>query len=77
MNNKNKMLQLVLSDNNLSSFYEYNKDDFNSIEDALNSEISIIVTIAKIIQEVSRNTNKNSHKEIYNELINYLNQNVL
>ena len=77
MNNKNKMLQLVLSDDKLSSFYEYNADEFKSIDDALDSSNPIVVTVGKIIQGVARNSDKGAYKEIYNELVNYLNQNIL
>lgn len=77
MTNEDKMLQLVLSDEKLSSFYEFDPAEFSSMEDALSSENPIIVTVAKIIQGVGGNSDKGTYKEIYIELINYLNQNIL
>jgi hypothetical protein len=77
MNNKDKMLQLVLSDENLIRFYEYNPADYPTIQDALDSENPIIVTVAKIIDGVNGSSDKGTFKEIYNEIINYLNQNIL
>ncbi len=77
MNNKDKMLQLVLSDEKLSTFYEFNADDFPTIEDALISENPIVVTVAKIIKGVAGSSDRGVFKEIYNEVINYLNQNIL
>jgi len=77
MNNKDKMLQLVLSDDKLSSFYEFNPEDFPTMEDALNSENPIVVAVAKIIKGVGANTNAVNFKETYIEIINYLNQNIL
>lgn len=77
MNNKDKMLQLVLSDDKLSSFYEYDAEEFLTIEDALNSENPVIVVVAKIIQGVAGSPDKGIFKETYNEVINYLNQNIL
>ncbi len=77
MNNENKMLRLVLSDNNLSSYYEYNADDFASVDEALRSDNPVIVAIAKIIRGVNGRTEKGSQKEVYNEVFNYLNQNIL
>ncbi|MDR0507989.1 MAG: hypothetical protein LBH32_14395 [Dysgonamonadaceae bacterium] len=78
MSNEDKMLQLVLSDNNLSSFYEYNAADYQSVLDALQSDNPVVVAVAKIIRGISGiglyNGNK---KEIYNEVFNYLNQNLL
>ena len=77
MSNEDKMLQLVLSDNNLSSFYEYNPDDFSTIESALRAENPIVVAIAKIISGVNGNSEKSIQKEVYNEVFNYLNRNML
>ncbi|HEX5152786.1 MAG TPA: hypothetical protein VFW07_15150 [Parafilimonas sp.] len=77
MNNEDKMLQLVLSDAKLSSFYEYNADEFPSIRDALNSENPVVVAVAKIIQGVARDSDRGSYKETYNEVVNYLNNNIL
>ena len=77
MSNKDKMLQLVLSDSNLSSFYEYNFDDFQTIKDALESDIPVVVAVAKIIRGIKGNSEKSIQKEVYNEVFNYLNQNML
>jgi hypothetical protein len=77
MSNEDKMLQLVLSDNNLSSFYEYNAEDFPTIEDALRADNPVIVAVAKIISGVSGNSEKGVQKEVYNEVFNYLNRNML
>ncbi|MDR1182302.1 MAG: hypothetical protein LBL13_10045 [Bacteroidales bacterium] len=77
MSNEDKILQLVLSDSNLGSFYKYDSSDFQTIEDALDSDNPIIVSVAKIIRGVNENSNKSNQKEIYNEVFNYLNNNVL
>lgn len=76
MNNKDKMLQLVLSDDNLSRFYEFNPLDYPTIQDALDSENPIVVSVAKIILGVNGNSDKGTFKETYNEVVNYLNQNI-
>jgi hypothetical protein len=77
MSNEDKMLQLVLSDNKLSSYYEYNADEFTSIDDALLSDNPIIVAVAKIIRGIHGRNDKSVQKEIYNEVRNYLNTNLL
>lgn len=77
MNNQNKMLQLVLSDDTLSSFYEYEPKEYQTIEEALESDNPIVVTVAKIIQGVAGNSDKATFKETYNQVIYYLNQNIL
>lgn len=77
MNNKDKILQLVLSDDNLSAFYGFNSIDYTTIQDALDSENPIVVAVAKIIVGVNGKSDKGTFKEIYNEVVNYLNQNIL
>ncbi len=77
MNNTDKMLQLVLSDEKLSTLYEFNADDYPTVQDALNSENPIVVAVAKIIDGVAGSYDKGIFKETYNEVINYLNQNIL
>lgn len=77
MSNEDKMLQLVLSDNNLSSFYEYNAEDYQSVSDALQSDNTVVVAIAKIIRGVVDNSDRGVHKSTYQEVFNYLNQNLL
>lgn len=77
MNNEDKMLRLVLSDNNLSSFYEYNAEDYQSVSDALQSDNTVVVAVAKIIRGIAGNSDKGSQKSVYQEVFNYLNQNLL
>lgn len=77
MNNNDKMLQLVLSDENLSSFYEFDPQEYETIQDALDSENPIVVSVAKIIDGINGNSDKGTFKETYNEVVNYLNQNIL
>lgn len=77
MSNEDKMLQLVLSDHNLNSYYEYIPHDFPSINDALKSDNPVVVAVAKVIREINGKSDKNVHKEVYNEVFNYLNQNIL
>lgn len=77
MNNKDKMLQKVLSDEKLLALYRYNPEDFPTINDALNSENPVIVVVAKIIKGINKKSDKAIFKEIYNEIINYLNKNIL
>lgn len=77
MSNKDKMLNLVLSDDKLQSFYEYDVSRYTTIEDALLSDVPIVVAIAKIIQGVSLNPEKTGFKEIYNEIVHYLNESIV
>lgn len=71
--NGDKILQAVISDEQLINFYGYNPDDFRSISDALDSDVVVIQAIASII---NRNEQKATEKEIYNEVSNFLKSNI-
>jgi hypothetical protein len=77
MSNEDKMLQLVLSDKNLSSFYDFNVADFPTIKDAFKADNPIVVSVAKIINGIGGNSEKSIQKEVYTEVFNYLNGNIL
>jgi hypothetical protein len=71
--NGDKILQAVIADEQLIKSYGYNPDDYNSITDALDSDIVVIHAIAQIIY---RNEQKATEKEIYNEVSNFLKSNI-
>lgn len=71
--NGDKILKAVLADERLITCYEYNPNDYDSILDALNSDVTIIKAIAYII---NRNEEKATEKEIYNEVSNILKANI-
>lgn len=77
MNNEEKMLQLVLSDDKMSSFYEYDPNEYHTLEDALRADNPVVVAVAKIIRGTKGEFDRSVHKEIYNEVFNYLIQNML
>jgi len=77
MTNQEKMLSLVLSDANLMKFYKLEASEILSIADALNSEQTIIVAIAKIIKGLNGSDVSSKQKEVYKEVFNYLNINLL
>lgn len=72
--NSDRMLQIVLSDESLAPYGEYNYTDYQTIDQALSSDNPIVVAVAKIINGLSY---KNSEKEIYNEVSNYLKNNIV
>lgn len=71
--NGDKILQAVITDEQLMKSYDYNPDDYSSLSDALDSDNVIIQAIARII---SRNEQDATEKEIYNEVSNYLKSNI-
>lgn len=76
MSNEDKMLQLVLSDPDLYKHYGFSPDSILRIEDALRSDIPVVVVVAKIIRKLNKNSDKSDHKSLYTELFNYLNGNI-
>ena len=69
LTNNGRMLQIVLSDEKLITYGEYNAADYEAIDQALNADNPIVVAVAKIINGLRRNSSEN---EIYNEVSNYL-----
>lgn len=72
-NNNNRILQAVLSDENLIKFGEYNPADYLDLNVALASENPTVNTVAKIISEVNSDS---STREIYNMVTTYLKNNI-
>ena len=71
MNNNDKMLQLVLSDQKMCTKYAYNPNDFNTIRDALRSDNPIVVGVAKIIVKLIFIAGLNAGFSLKLEIINF------
>ncbi len=76
MTKEDRMLQLVLNDVDLSSYYEYTPDDFRTIQEAFNAENSVVQVAAKIVRLIE-NDDKSKQKEVYTEVFNELKKNLL
>ncbi|MFR9543096.1 MAG: hypothetical protein SNH27_13705 [Rikenellaceae bacterium] len=72
--NSDRMLQIVLSDEKLIAYGEYNLADYETIDQALSSDNPTVVAVAKIINGLRRNSSEN---EIYNEVSSYLKNNII
>lgn len=72
--NSDRMLQIVLSDEKLISYGEYNVADYETIDQALNADNPVVVAVAKIINGLRKRSSEN---EIYNEVSNYLKNNIV
>lgn len=68
------MLQMVLGDELLMEFYEYNPADYETLDQALDSDIPVVAAVAKLIRAVQYNRNAN---EVYTEVSNYLKNNLI
>ena len=71
--NSDKILQAVIADEQLIKSYDYNPDDYNTIAEALDSDVAIVQAIAQIINRVEQDA---TEKEIYNEVSNFLKSNI-
>ena len=72
--NSDRMLQIVLCNEKLIAYGEYNIADYETIDQALNSDNPIVVAVAKIIYWLRRGSSEN---EIYNEVSNFLKNNII
>ncbi len=77
MTQKDKMLQMVLDDPKLRETYDYDSDEYESINDALNSGNAIVVAVAKIIKELNGSDDPTERKRVYKTIFTYLNNNLL
>lgn len=73
LTNSDKILQSVLYDQKLCKQYNYEPSDYETISDALVSDMPIVCAVAKIIDG---NENKSTEREIFNEVSNYLKNNI-
>lgn len=76
MTKEDRMLQLVLNDVDLSSYYEYTPDNFITIKEAFNTENPVVQVVAKIVRLIE-NDDKSKQKEVYTEVFNELKKNLL
>lgn len=73
LTNSDKMLRIVLNDEKLIEYGNYNPEDYNTVDEALCSDNPTVVAVAKLINGVQRNY---TSKEIYDEVRNYLTTNL-
>ena len=74
---KDKMLKMVLNDQQLRDSYHYELSDFEDVYDALNSDNPVVVATAKIVDELEGSTDPSIQKKVYNSIFQYLNNNLL
>ena len=72
--NTDRMLQTVLGDEKLAAHGGYTPANYETIEDALNSENTVVVAVAKMIKGLQRGY---SEKDLYTEVYNYLKTNLI
>lgn len=76
MTKDDRMLQLVLSDPDLSEYYEYSPDEYTDIQEALNADNPVVSVVAKIICSIT-NDDHSKRREVYTEIFNNLRNELL
>lgn len=77
MTNKERMLQMVLDDTRLRERYLYEKEDYEDMYTALNSDNLLVSTVARIIKDLDGSTDESRIKKVYMTVINHLNENLI
>ena len=77
MTQKDKMLRMVLNDPKLIENYDYAPNDYECLNDALNSDNVIVMAVAKIIKELNGSDDLSEIKRVYKTVFTYLNNNLL
>lgn len=77
MNNKERMLHLVLDDKKLQELYDYDESEYEDFDTALNSENVVVVAVARIIKDLDGSTDDSDRKRVYMTVFNYINENYI
>ena len=77
MNNKERMLHMVLDGPKLQELYDYDKSEYEVLYQALNSENVIVAAVARIIKYLDGSTDESDQKKVYMTVFNYINENYI
>lgn len=77
MNNKERMLHMVLDDTKLQELYGYDKSEYEDLYQALNSDNVIVAAVARIIKNLDGSTDESDQKKVYLTVFNYINENYI
>jgi hypothetical protein len=77
MNNKERMLHMVLDDSKLQELYDYDKSEYEDLYQAYNSENVIVAAVARIIKNLDGSTDESNQKKVYMTVFNYINENFI
>ena len=77
MNNKERMLHLVLDDRKLQELYDYDESEYEDFDTALSAENVVVVAVARIIKDLDGSTDDSDRKRVYMTVFNYINENYI
>lgn len=78
MTQKDRMLQMVLNNEQLMKQYDYTFEQLKELDlqEALRSDNAIIVCVARIIRELDGSMDSSKQKEVYKKVFTHLNNNL-
>ena len=78
MTQKDKMLQLVLNNEQLMKQYGYTAEQLEDLDlqEALRSDNAVIASVARIIRELDGSNDASKQKEVYKKVFTCLNNNL-
>ncbi len=78
MTQKDRMLQLVLNNEQLMKQYGYSAEQLEGLDlqEALRSDNAVIASVARIIRELDGSIDASKQKEVYKKVFTYLNNNL-
>lgn len=78
MTQKDKMLQLVLNNEQLMKQYGYTAEQLEDLDlqEALRSDNAVVASVARIIRELDGSNDASKQKEVYKKVFTYLNNNL-
>ena len=77
MTNKERMLHMVLDDKKLQELYDYDETEYEDMYAAINSENSVVASVARIIKQLDGSTDESDQKKVYMTVFNYINENFI
>ena len=77
MNNKERMLHLVLDDRKLQELYDYDESEYEDFDTALSSDNVVVVAVARIIKDLDGSTDDSDRKRVYMTVFTYINENYI
>lgn len=77
MTNKERMLHMVLDDKKLQELYDYDKEEYEDLYTAINSDNVVVAAVARIIKNLDGSTDASDQKKVYMTVFNYINDNYL
>lgn len=77
MENKERMLSMVLGDRKLQELYDYDESDYEDLCTAINSDNVVVAAVARIINGLDGSTDESVQKKVYNTVMDYIRNNYL